>query len=363
MEQQLIYTASANFESARYLPGYEPGHKLRRKHGHTFTARVRTKNPGESSTRASDPIEILEHQLKDCIAEIDYDLLNEHIQNPTDTEIARWIQRKINLPQNELIGISSTVHQGSDLESAGNTHIWRRYRFEAAHRLPNVPEGHQCGRMHGHGFEVILHADIPSHEWNNFDYATLDDHWRPLQNQLNYSCLNNIPGLENPTSEAICGWLWQRLKPSLPYLSWVTVYETVTAGCHYDGQHYRIWKEQRFESALTLPHLPNNHPHGGLHGHSYLIRLHLTAALDPVMCWTLDYGDVKEIFKPIYQQLDHHLLNDLPGLRSTDAGTLTRWIKSQVVEAMPQLDRIDLYQKPGCGVILNWGEHEPALPS
>ncbi len=363
MKQQLLYTASTTFESARYLPGYASGHKLRRQHGHGFTARIRTKTPSHSTITNTEPVNILEHHLNDCITELDYSLLNDHIQNPTDAEIARWIQRKIKLPQNELIGISSTAHQGSDLESAGNIHIWRRYRFEAAHQLPNVPKGHQCGRMHGHGFEVILHVDLPLTQQSSFDYATLDDHWQPLHEILNHTCLNNIPGLENPTSESICGWLWHRLKSSLPFLSWVTVYETVTAGCHYDGQHYRIWKEQRFESALTLPHLSGNTAHTGLHGHSYLIRLHLTAALDPVMCWTIDYGDVKEIFKPVYQQLDHHLLNDLPGLESTTTAAIAEWIKSQVLESLPELDRIDLYQKPGCGIILNWGEHEPALPS
>ena len=82
----------------------------------------------------------------------------------------------------------------------------------------------------------------------------------------------------------------------------MTVYETVTAGCHYDGEHYRIWKEQRFESALSL------NKNNSLHGHSYLIRLHLSCPLDEVMGWTMDYGDVKEIFKPTLSQLDHYYL-------------------------------------------------------
>jgi len=363
MKEQLLFMASASFESARFLPGYAEGHKLRRQHGHSFTARIRTENLSNLTDTATDPSNYLEQQLHNSIAELDYDLLNDHLANPTDAALAQWIQQRVKLPQHELIGVRSTPHQGTDLEAAGNTHIWRRYRFEAAHQLPNVPEGHQCGRMHGHGFEVILHVDLPQTDRENFDYATLDAHWKPLHEELNFTCLNHIPGLENPTSEALCGWIWQRLKQSLPNLSWVTVYETVTAGCHYDGNHYRIWKEQRFESALTLPHLSSSHPQAGLHGHSYLIRLHLTAALDPVMCWTIDYGDVKEIFKPVYQQLDHHLLNDIPGLESTDSGSITQWIKSQVADSLPQLDRIDLYQKPGCGVILNWGKHEPALPS
>jgi 6-pyruvoyltetrahydropterin/6-carboxytetrahydropterin synthase len=210
--------------------------------------------------------------------------------------------------------------------------------------------------MHGHGFEVILHANRSDKAGPEFEYQTLDAHWAPLHEQLHHHCMNDIPGLENPTSEALCNWIWQRLKPELPELSWVTVYETATAGCHYDGDHYRIWKEQRFESALALPEI-------GLHGHSYLIRLHLTAPLDPVMCWTIDYGDVKEVFKPIYQQLDHHRLDQLPGIGRSDPEGVAKWIKAQISDTLPALDRIDLYQQPGCGVILNWGEHEPALPT
>ena len=128
----------------------------------------------------------------------------------------------------------------------------------------------------------------------------------PLQADLHHACLNDIPGLANPTSELLAAWLWQRLKAALPALSWITVYETATAGCHYDGRHYRIWKEQRFESALRLARAPEGDPRRRLHGHSYLLRLHLSAPLDQVLGWTVDYGDVKALFKPVYERLDHH---------------------------------------------------------
>jgi 6-pyruvoyltetrahydropterin/6-carboxytetrahydropterin synthase len=153
------------------------------------------------------------------------------------------------------------------------------------------------------------------------------------------------------------------LKPVLPELSWVTVYETATAGCHYDGARYRIWKELRFESALNLVRAPAGDPRRRLHGHSYLVRLHLTAPLDTVMGWTVDYGDVKEIFKPTYRALDHHLLNDLPGLADADPASLARWLRARVAPELPPLDRVDLYAAPGCGATLSWGEQGPALPT
>jgi 6-pyruvoyltetrahydropterin/6-carboxytetrahydropterin synthase len=195
------------------------------------------------------------------------------------------------------------------------------------------------------------------------DFDRLEALWAPFQAGLHHACLNDIPGLENPTSELLAAWLWARLRPALPELSWVTVYETSTAGCHYDGTHYRIWKELRFESALRLERAPDGDPRRRLHGHSYLVRLHLTAPLDQVMGWTVDYGDVKEIFRPTYQALDHHLLNELPDLAGADPGGLARWLRERVAPDLPALDRIDLYTTPGCGAMLSWGEQGPALPT
>ena len=81
------------------------------------------------------------------------------------------------------------------------------------------------------------------------------------------------------------------------------------------------------------------------------------------MCWTVDYGDVKELFKPAYKSLDHHLLNELADIDDADPASITRWVRQQAAGDLPQLDRIDLYQTPGCGAILSWGEEEPALPT
>ena len=99
-----------------------------------------------------------------------------------------------------------------------------------------------------------------------------------------------------------------------------------------------------------------------LHGHSYLKRLHLSSPLDEVMGWTVDYGDVKALFKPVYDQLDHHRLDKLPGLENADTISLLHWMREQMGDTLPQLDRIDLYETPGCGAFLSWGEPGPALP-
>ena len=363
MTERLLHVATVPFEAARRVSILPHGHRSGRLHGHSFLARVRAELASGWAPFPGGETDALRESLSRCAATLDYQALNEILPVPTDENLARWVQGHLEVSGIESVGIQSTRDQGADLDGSEHAHIWRRFRFEAAHQLPNVPPGHKCGRMHGHGFEVILHADQDLGQSNmGVDFDHLGKVWSPIHRELDYACLNDIPGLENPTSEMLSAWLWRRLKPTLSSLSWITVYETATAGCHFDGRHYRIWKEQRFESALRLLGAPEGDPRRRLHGHSYLLRLHLTAPLDRVMGWTVDYGDVKTLFKPVYKRLDHHLLGNLSGLDGTDPGGLTRWIRAEAADGLPQLDRIDLHETPGCGALLFWGEQGPALP-
>ncbi len=364
MKERLYTVAAVPFEAARQVDILPAGHRARRLHGHSFLARVRALLPADWAPFPGAETDTLVTQLTECLAPLDYALLNDHLSVPTDENLARWVRAHLTVPGSKQVGIQSTRdQQGADLDERDHAHLWRRFRFEAAHQLPNVPTGHKCGRMHGHGFEVILHTDQNLNGRDmGIDFDYLAAVWAPLHAQLHHACLNDLPGLENPTSELLATWLWRRLKPDLPALSWVTVYETVSAGCHFDGDHYRIWKEQRFESALRLAQAPSEDPRRRLHGHSYLIRLHLTAPLDAVIGWTVDYGDVKALCKPVYQQLDHHRLDELAGLADADLTGLLRWIRDRLQPRLPLLDRIDLYQTPGCGAMLCWGDEGPALP-
>lgn len=115
--------------------------------------------------------------------------------------------------------------------------IFKDFHFEAAHRLPNVPEGHKCARLHGHSFQVriTVSGDAPEPSGWVMDFADLKIAFKPLLNRLDHYYLNDIEGLENPTSENICRWIWQRLKPTLPALSCVEIRETCTSGCLYRG--------------------------------------------------------------------------------------------------------------------------------
>ena len=364
MAERLIHLAAAPFEAARRVAILPDGHRARRLHGHSFAARVGAELPPNWAPFPGSEAGALVQALRHCVAPLDYQDLNTELPVPTDENLARWIGQRLAVPGVVSVGIRSTTEQGADLDAAGHVHVWRRFRFEAAHRLPMVSPGHPCGRMHGHGFEVILHADQDlAGQDMGVDFDHLGEMWAPLGAELDHACLNDLPGLENPTSELLARWIWRRLKPQLAVLSWVTVYETATAGCHYDGEHYRIWKEQRFEGALRLQRAPVGDRRRRLHGHSYRLRLHLSAPLDALLGWTVDYGDVKALFRPVYERLDHHRLDELPGLRDADPESLVLWLREEAVAGLPELDRIDLFETPGCGVSLAWGPLRPALPT
>jgi 6-pyruvoyltetrahydropterin/6-carboxytetrahydropterin synthase len=115
--------------------------------------------------------------------------------------------------------------------------VFRVFQVEAAHRLPNVPEGHKCARMHGHSFRIEIHVSGPVGAASGWvmDFADLRQAFQPLYDQLDHRCLNDVAGLENPTSENLAHWVWQRLAPDLPGLSKVVVQETCNAGCVYTG--------------------------------------------------------------------------------------------------------------------------------
>lgn len=351
------------FEAACRVLALPEGHRARRLHGHSFLADLRVALPPQWATFPGAEVDQLRQVLAETVAVLDYNDLNTLLDDPTDENLARWIRARAALPGIEAVGVQSTAQSGVDLDGRDHAHVWRRYAFQAAHQLPRVPPGHKCGNMHGHGFEVILHAnrDLAGSAYG-IDYDHLDAVWAPIHDELDHACLNDIPGLENPTSEQISAWIWGRLKPVLPELSWVTVYENASCGAHFDGRHHRIWKELSLDSALQLRHAPAGDPRRRIHGHSYTLRLHLHAPLDQVMGWTIDFGDVKQLFDPVFRRFDHKPLHEIAELADCDGASLARWLKAQAAPMLPALDRIDLYETRGCGVVLSWGDLAPALP-
>ena len=115
--------------------------------------------------------------------------------------------------------------------------IFKGFQIEAAHRLPNVPEDHKCRRLHGHSFRIEVHisGDAGGDSGWVMDFAELKTAFQPLFDQLDHHYLNDISGLENPTSENLARWIWDRLVGDLAGLCRVLVCETCNSGCSYTG--------------------------------------------------------------------------------------------------------------------------------
>ncbi len=116
--------------------------------------------------------------------------------------------------------------------------IYKTFTIEAAHRLPNLPDDHKCSRLHGHSFNIEVHisGDVDETTGWVMDFADISKAFKPLFERLDHHYLNEIEGLENPTSENLAKWVWQKLISDLPILTSVIVKETCTAGCIYTGK-------------------------------------------------------------------------------------------------------------------------------
>ncbi|MCA9562337.1 MAG: 6-carboxytetrahydropterin synthase QueD [Myxococcales bacterium] len=115
----------------------------------------------------------------------------------------------------------------------------KTFRFEAAHHLPNLPDGHKCRRLHGHSFyfDVVVRGPVDEHTGLLMDFADIVDAVEPIRREVDHYHLNEIEGLENPSSEIIARWLWNRIVQVLPMLHAIRVRETCTSECTFRGEH------------------------------------------------------------------------------------------------------------------------------
>lgn len=117
--------------------------------------------------------------------------------------------------------------------------IYKDITFEAARLLPNLPAGHKCSRLHGHSFLVRITLDGPIDKKSGWveDFANIEKAFQPIYDELDHSYLNDIFGLENPTSENLAKWIWGKLEKELDYLTAIEVKETSSSGCIYRGKN------------------------------------------------------------------------------------------------------------------------------
>ena len=116
--------------------------------------------------------------------------------------------------------------------------LTKEFFFEAAHTLPHVAPDHPCHRMHGHSYriEISVEGEVDSKLGWVYDHSEISNAMKPIIESLDHRYLNEIPGLENPTAENICGWMWQRVAPLCPGLCEIVVQETPRARCTYRGK-------------------------------------------------------------------------------------------------------------------------------
>src|SRR5678815_6081550 len=107
-------------------------------------------------------------------------------------------------------GLIGNAEQQATEHFIMNLEVRKTFQFEAAHLLPRLPESHKCRRLHGHSFQaeiVVAGPCDPTLGWV-MDYADVSASFKPLWEALDHSYLNEIPGLENPTSENIACLLY-----------------------------------------------------------------------------------------------------------------------------------------------------------
>ncbi len=339
-----LLTARGRFEAARRLPRLPSGHRAHALHGHGFQLRAQLPEAALPAPPGGEVQAMREH-LARALDPLGYSDLNQLLEHPDDAALAAWLAARLRTDAAPAaLELRSTPFQGVRSDAQGTLLSLRRYRFQAAHFLPRVPAGHKCGRMHGHGFEVELCAAGTGHD-------TLDAHWAPLAARLDHVLLNDIEGLDNPTSEVLAAWIWQRLRPSLDTLRSVSVFETGSSGARYDGRGYRIWKEFSLDSAVRVRRAPAGSAQARLHGQTFRLRLGLSAPLDQVLGWVVDFGDVKTLFRPLFERLDHQPLYDIDGLDDTDTCTLAHWILRACQPQLAALDAVRLLEADGCGAV------------
>lgn len=111
----------------------------------------------------------------------------------------------------------------------------QHFHIESARFLPHLPKSHPCANMHGHSFKIILQLKgelQPQVGWV-MDYHEISLVMAPLLKQLDHKVLNEVPGLENPTSELLAKWIYEKARLSIPLLQSVTIMETTSTECKY----------------------------------------------------------------------------------------------------------------------------------
>ena len=218
------------------------------------------------------------------------------------------------------------------------------FSISAAHFLPRVPEDHKCRRLHGHRFRVRLEMEMDHESMTASSLPRFKNSMRELLNPYQKSLLNDLKGLENPTAELLAHSIFAHARDMNMPLEGVEVWETSFSGCAYQGGlSYKAFKDFEVECAIEND--------GCFEGRSLLLRLGVESELDEQMGWTMDFAQIKELFRPCYQRLDHRCLSDIEGQDLADLNVLGEWIINESKGELP-LVSVRIEEEPGKGILV-----------
>ena len=137
-----------------------------------------------------------------------------------------------------MIVIISPQLRETDICTKKRMILYKHFTFDAAHFLPNLPDGHPCKQLHGHTYHltVFVEGKLLKNEGWVLDFKDLKSAVDPVIKRLDHRFLNELEGLANPTSEMLAMWIWEQVKPHLPQLKKVELKETPGSGVIYEGE-------------------------------------------------------------------------------------------------------------------------------
>ena len=222
-----------NFEAAHRHPG--EGKSENRIHGHRFHVHVSVQGEPDPDRGWLVDFGLIKQVVKPAIDELDHRFLNDlpGLESGLPGELENWIKNRITRDDLPGCGVRVECREtlgffGQRCEPDPYLELPERFsfRFEAAHSLPKTPVGHKCRRLHGHSYEIGVAAP---------DLEFVAPSLERLFAGVDHQCLNELPGLSNPTAENLSIWAWSRLVEESQNPTCLIVGETCESICVYRG--------------------------------------------------------------------------------------------------------------------------------
>lgn len=364
MPLNTTFVASSAFEAARHVDILPDGHRSKQKHGHSFLASIQCAMPTGIVPYPGGELEVMQSRLGMQISKLDYSDLNAIIDTPTDENLARWVNTHCYVPSTQKIGIQSTPDSGVEIDTHGKAHVWRRYIFQSIRHLQNLPEGHVCGIEHSHSFMVIVHVDHQLGERDiSVDYDFIDECWGQVVKNLSFVNLNALPNLGEPTTENLARWIWNELRIVVSDVSRVTIYESPRCGVTFDGVKFHVWNESSFNCGVVKRDTQTKSQSNLVTAHqSFSIRIYVSQIAGQETSLNVAIGGAKECLDATLALIDCKVVAQISDIADSSTKSIALWIHKKIAQEIPNIDRVELFEARGCGVIVSSGFADTVIP-